>query len=55
MAFDKANAEETPFPAPDISSPKSSLPNLSLIKSVSEDFYDIDDNLSKASIEMQVM
>lgn len=36
MAFDKANAEETPFPAPDMSSPKSSLANLSFIKSVSE-------------------
>jgi len=36
MAFDKANAEETPFPAPDMSSPKSSLANLSFIKSASE-------------------
>lgn len=36
MAFDKANAEETPFPAPDMSSPRSSLANLSFIKSDSE-------------------
>lgn len=36
MAFDRAKAEETPFPAPDMSSPKSNLANLSFIKSVSE-------------------
>lgn len=36
MAFDNAKADETPFPPPDISSPNSSLANLSFISSISE-------------------
>ena len=36
MAFDNAKADETPFPPPDISSPKSNLANLSFISSISE-------------------
>lgn len=36
MALDKAKADETPFPPPDMSSPKSSLENLSFINSISE-------------------
>jgi hypothetical protein len=36
IAFDNAKAEETPFPPPDISSPRSSLANLSFICSISE-------------------
>lgn len=36
MALDKARAEETPFPPPDISSPKSSFANFAFIKSKSE-------------------
>jgi len=35
-AFDSAKAEETPFPPPDMSSPNSSLANLSFICSISE-------------------
>lgn len=35
-AFDKAKAEETPFPPPDISSPNNSFANLSFICSISE-------------------
>lgn len=35
MAFDSAKAEETPFPPPDMSSPRSSFPNLSFISSKS--------------------
>jgi len=35
-AFDSAKADETPFPPPDMSSPNSSLANLSLICSISE-------------------
>lgn len=35
IAFDKARAEETPFPPPDMSSPKSSFANLSFIISIS--------------------
>lgn len=35
IAFDRAKAEETPFPPPDISSPKSNLANLSFISSTS--------------------
>lgn len=35
MAFDNAKAEETPFPPPDMSSPRSSLANLSFINSTS--------------------
>lgn len=34
-ALDKASAEETPFPLPDMSSPRSSLENLSFTMSVS--------------------
>lgn len=36
MAFDKARADETPFPPPDMSSPNSSLENLSFNISSSE-------------------
>lgn len=36
MELDKAKADDTPFPPPDISSPKSSFANLSFIKSTSE-------------------
>ncbi|WZZ31049.1 hypothetical protein YC2023_014450 [Brassica napus] len=36
MAFDKANAEDTPSLPPDMSSPSSSLANLSFITSISE-------------------
>lgn len=36
IAFDRAKADETPFPLPDISSPRSSFANLSFISSVSE-------------------
>jgi hypothetical protein len=36
MAFDNAKADETPFPPPDISSPKSNFANLSFINSISE-------------------
>lgn len=35
MAFDRARAEETPFPPPDMSSPSSSFANLSFIISMS--------------------
>lgn len=35
MAFDKANAEVTPSPPPDMSSPSSSFANLSFITSMS--------------------
>lgn len=35
IALDKAKAEETPFPPPDMSSPRSNLANLSFIISTS--------------------
>ena len=36
IAFDNAKADETPFPPPDISSPKSNLANRSFICSISD-------------------
>ena len=36
MALDIASAEHTPFPPPDMSSPRRSLENLSFIISISE-------------------
>lgn len=39
MALERARAEDTPFPPPDISSPRSNFANLSFIISVSAIFY----------------
>lgn len=36
IAFDRAKADETPFPPPDISSPRSNFANFSFINSISE-------------------
>jgi len=39
MALERARAEDTPFPPPDISSPRSNLANLSFIISISAILY----------------
>ncbi|CAI0423146.1 unnamed protein product [Linum tenue] len=46
MAFDNASAEETPFPPPDISSPRSNFANFSFICSISATPPNIQDRSS---------
>lgn len=46
MAFDNANADETPFPPPDISSPRSNFANLSFIIAMSAKNTQIKENLN---------
>lgn len=52
MAFDKAWADETPFPPPDISSPKSNFANFSFTVSKSETATQFSPNLINQSNEI---